>query len=79
MDVELSPLNLDDPGYGRKENRGYGSVRRCLVNWAPKYCPYIEIQKQRRAGFCTVSMTVFLHIHDSKLDEDDICDPCHGC
>ena len=78
-DVQLTPLHLGELKGSRKRNRSYGSVRRFLVHWAPEICPYMEVQKQRRAGFRTLSLEILPQVHDPELDAEDTKDPCHGC
>ena len=41
--------------------------------------PYLEVEKQRRAGFRTSSLEVLLQVHDPELDDDDVRAPCHQC
>ena len=79
IDVQLTPLYLGELSNSRKRNRSYGSIRRYLVEWAPEICPFTEVQKQRQAGFRTMSLEVLPQVHNPELDEDDTRDPCHGC
>ena len=43
---------------GHKRNRNVGSIREYLVHWSPETCPYLEVQKQRAAGFRTHSIEI---------------------
>ena len=78
--VRQQPLAERPPvKQGRKRHRHRVLLRQYLVHWAPEVIPYLEVEKQRRAGFRSSSLEVLLQVHDPELDDDDVRAPCHQC
>ena len=74
-ELRLRPIKLSTG----KRSRDSGSVREFLVHWAPETCSYLEVQKQRAAGFRTLSIDILNDVCDPELDSDDVASPCHIC
>ena len=78
--VQHCPLSYPCPHPSRRKRKhNYGQIRRYPVHWAPETCPWLEIQKQQRAGFTPTTVTILPSVSDPILDDDDIHEPCKGC
>ena len=73
------PLPGAHPPSRNRKRRHQLLLRQYLVHWAPEILPYLEVQKQRAAGFRTSSIKVISQVHNAELDDDDVQAPCHQC